>query len=61
MWTGSLRHVLSGRGERGRSWGRWLAHDLNPLVAVPSVAAGAVEVALDRSTMYAATARRSPR
>jgi SAM-dependent methyltransferase len=61
MWTGSLRHVLSGRGERWRSWGRWLAHDLNPLVAVPSVAAGAVEVALDRSTMYAATARRSPR
>jgi hypothetical protein len=59
MWTGSLRHAL-GRGQRQRmDRARWLAHDLNPLVAVPSVAAASVEVALRRSTMYSATARRA--
>jgi SAM-dependent methyltransferase len=59
MWSGSLRHAL-GRGQPERmARARWLAHDLNPLVAVPSVAGASIEVALRRSTMYAATARRT--
>ena len=56
MWTGSLRHAL-GRGRRSR-WAAIAGHDLNPLAAIPAVVAAGAEVALHRSTMYAATARR---
>jgi SAM-dependent methyltransferase len=56
MWTGSLRHAL-GRGRRPR-WVSIAAHDLNPLAAAPAVVGAAIEVAVHRSTMYAATARR---
>jgi SAM-dependent methyltransferase len=55
MWTGSLRHAL---GER-RPGLKFLGNDLNPLAALPAAAAAGLEVALRRSTMYAATARRA--
>jgi SAM-dependent methyltransferase len=58
MWTGSLRHAIGrGRSDR-RAWARVLGHDLNPLAAVPAIAAATLEAVFDRSTMYAATARR---
>jgi SAM-dependent methyltransferase len=59
MWTGSLRHALS-RG-KSRRWASLLGHDLNPIVAVPAVAAAGLEVALHRSTMYAVVATRAGR
>ena len=52
MWTGSLRHAL---GEL-RPGLQFLGNDLNPLAALPAAAAAGLEVALHRSTMYAATA-----
>jgi SAM-dependent methyltransferase len=58
MWTGSLRHAI-GRGQSDRrAWARVLGNDLNPLAAIPAVAAATLEAVFDRSTMYAATARR---
>jgi SAM-dependent methyltransferase len=54
MWTGSLRHAL-GRG-RGHRWVGLAGHDLNPLAAAPAAVGATLEVALRRSTMYAATA-----
>jgi SAM-dependent methyltransferase len=54
IWTGSLGYVISRRpGARRR-----LASNLNPLVAIPALGAGAVELMLRRSTMYAAVGRR---
>jgi SAM-dependent methyltransferase len=55
MWTGSLRHAIN-RGT-GHRFAQLAAHDLNPLAALPAVAGATLEVALRRSTMYAATAR----
>jgi 2-polyprenyl-3-methyl-5-hydroxy-6-metoxy-1,4-benzoquinol methylase len=57
MWTGSARRALM----RGRPdhWGRFAAHDLNPLAAGPAILAAGLEVALHRSTMYGIAARRS--
>jgi SAM-dependent methyltransferase len=56
IWSGSFGYVLSPRpGTRRR-----LASSLNPLVAVPALAAGTIEMLLHRSTMYAAIGRRRP-
>lgn len=54
IWTASTGYLIS-RRPRAR---RLLASALNPLVAGPALAAGVVELALHRSTMYAAIARR---
>jgi SAM-dependent methyltransferase len=55
FWTGSLREALDrGRGSRSA---RIVGHDLNPVVAVPAALAAGLEVAVHRSTMYAATAK----
>jgi SAM-dependent methyltransferase len=55
MWTGSLHHALA-RGRNPR-WVSLLTSNMNPIVAVPAIAAATVERALGRSTMYAVLAR----
>jgi 2-polyprenyl-3-methyl-5-hydroxy-6-metoxy-1,4-benzoquinol methylase len=54
MWTASLAAAISPRPGRRRLF----ASAFNPLVAVPALAAGTVEMLLHRSTMYAAIGRR---
>ena len=55
VWAGSLGYVLSPRpGPRRR-----LTSVANPFVALPSLAAGLVEQAARRSTMYGLVARRA--
>ena len=54
VWAGSLGYAISPRPS-GR---RRFASVLNPLVAAPALAAGALEQALHRSTMYGLVARR---
>lgn len=56
MWSGSLHHAL--RATRISRWADPLSSLMNPLVGVPSLAGGLLEVALRRSTMYGAIASR---
>lgn len=55
MWNASLGLALD-KG-RGKPWVGRATHLLNPAVTGPAVAAGALEVALHRSTMYGLVAR----